>query len=238
MKKILITNDDGIMADGIVRLAKCAIELGEVWVVAPDSERSACSHAITLKAPIEVHPHAFPVEGVHAFSCSGTPADCIRVGVLNVMDERPDVVLAGINFGYNVATDIQYSGTCGAAFEASFQGIGAIALSEGSKSGHEVIERYLHDILSEVLDYEVIPGQIINVNFPHCPLSQYKGVLRERTVSKGMIFKDHYEIEKKLSDGGIRYMVRGDSGDINEYGTDLGAVLDGYISIGRVKNYH
>ena len=238
MRKILITNDDGIMAEGIIRLVCCAKEFGEIWVVAPDSERSACSHAITLKAPIEVHPHDFPVDGVHAFSCSGTPADCVRVGSLNVMPQKPDLVLSGINLGYNVATDIQYSGTCGAAFEASFQGISAIAVSEGSASHHEVIDRYLKEILSEAIDYETVPGQIININFPTCSLSKYRGIKRDCTVSKGMIFKDHYEEEEKLADGGIRYMVKGGTGDISEAGSDLNAVLDGYIAIGRVNNYN
>ena len=98
-RKILITNDDGIESDGIARLAEAAKEFGEVWIVAPESQRSAASHSITLRHPIDVLPHDFPVEGVHAFSCSGTPGDCVRVGSLNIMPVKPDVVLSGINFG-------------------------------------------------------------------------------------------------------------------------------------------
>ena len=129
---ILITNDDGIEADGLIRLAEAAKEFGEVWVVAPKRERSAASHSITLRRHIDVYPHNdFPVEGVKAYHCSGKPADCVRVGALAVMPEKPDLVLSGINYGYNSATDIQYSATVGAAFEAAFQGIHAIALSEG-----------------------------------------------------------------------------------------------------------
>ena len=104
MKQILITNDDGIFADGLVRLASIAKEFGDVWVVAPDGQRSAASHRITLHQPVDVNPAVdFPVEGVHAFSCSGTPADCVRVGSLYVMKKKPDLVLSGINYGYNVA---------------------------------------------------------------------------------------------------------------------------------------
>ena len=142
MKKILITNDDGINADGLIRLVKAAREFGEVWVVAPESQRSAASHSITLHKPIDVYPCELKLEddcgkvhsdsvqtvkgntdtkdsmalagddghrscNVHAFSCSGTPADCVRVGSLNIMPERPDVVLSGINYGYNACSDIR-----------------------------------------------------------------------------------------------------------------------------------
>ena len=85
MRKILITNDDGIYSDGIIRLAQTAKEFGEVWVVAPDSQRSAMSHSITLRHPIEAWSVDFPVEGVHAYACDGTPADCVRIGVLNIV---------------------------------------------------------------------------------------------------------------------------------------------------------
>ncbi|MCR4760978.1 MAG: 5'/3'-nucleotidase SurE, partial [Oscillospiraceae bacterium] len=98
MRSILLTNDDGIAADGLIRLARAAAGFGEIWVVAPDSQRSAASHSISLHSPIDVFPHDFPVEGVHAFSCTGTPGDCVRVGSLNMMPHRPDVVLSGINF--------------------------------------------------------------------------------------------------------------------------------------------
>ena len=103
MKTILITNDDGIEAGGIVRLAEAAAEFGEVWVVAPARQMSAASHSITLHSPVDIYPHSFPVPGVRAFSCSGTPGDCVRVGSLSILPRRPDVVLSGINYGYNVA---------------------------------------------------------------------------------------------------------------------------------------
>ena len=236
--RILVTNDDGIRSDGLIRLAECAKEFGEVWVIAPDSERSAASHCITLRTHIDIYPEDFAVSGVRAFSCSGMPGDCVRVGGLNVMDERPDVVLSGINFGYNVASDIQYSATCGAAFEAEFQGYKAIAVSEGGSGCHEVTDRYLHEILAEVLEYENRDRQIINVNFPDCPLLDHKGVLRDRTVSKGMIFQDIYHVTEELKNDGRRYMVEGIVQKNGEPGTDLAAVMDGYISIGYAHNIH
>lgn len=141
MLSILITNDDGILSEGLVRLARAAVKLGEVWAVAPDGQRSAASHAITLHGTVDIFPTEFPVPGVHAYSCSGTPADCVRTGSLSIMPHKPDIVISGINNGYNTATDIQYSGTCGAAFEGAFQGILSVALSEDNKSCHEVLER-------------------------------------------------------------------------------------------------
>ena len=118
MRTLLITNDDGIQADGLHRLAAAAREFGEVWVVAPDGQRSAASHSITLHSHIDVFPHDFPVPGVRAFTCSGMPGDCVRVGALGILPRRPDAVLSGINDGYNAATDVQYSATVGAAMEA------------------------------------------------------------------------------------------------------------------------
>lgn len=88
MRSIFITNDDGIDAEGIIRLANTAKEFGDVWVVAPDGQHSAASHSISLREPVDVYPHDFPVEGVHAFSCNGTPADCVRVGTLNIVPHR------------------------------------------------------------------------------------------------------------------------------------------------------
>lgn len=236
MRKILITNDDGIMADGIIRLAEAANEFGEVWVIAPDSQRSAASHSISLRHPIDVYPHDFPVEGVKAFSCSGTPSDCVRVGGLNVMDEKPEVVLSGINFGYNVATDIQYSATAGAAFEAAFQGYHAIALSEGMNGVHEVTDAYLRDILNEAIDMKLDYGEIVNINFPDCKLEEYKGILRGAKVSDKAFFIDRYKILEELENGGKRYMVDGIHRAEPEDGTDYGAVLSNRISFGIVNN--
>ena len=236
MRRILITNDDGITADGIVRLAKAALEFGEVWVVAPESQRSAASHSITLHSPVDLYPHDFPVEGIRAFSLSGTPGDCVRVGSLFVMPEKPDVVLSGINYGCNCASDIQYSATAGAAFEAAFQEIPAIALSERTGPGHDVTDFYLREILTKWIDLRLGPGEILNVNFPSCPLSECLGIQENRTVSRGMFYKDHYIELETLPDGGRRLMVEGVHCPVGEEGTDLKAILDGYVSVGVVKN--
>ena len=233
--RILITNDDGIESDGIRRLAETAKEFGEVWVVAPESQRSAASHSITLRHPIDVHPFQL-MEGVHAFSCTGTPGDCVRVGILNIMPEKPDIIMSGINFGYNVASDIQYSATAGAAFEGEFQGILSIAFSEGMNGCHEVTDKYLKEIMAELIDKPYVPGQIWNVNFPHCKAGECKGILRDRKVSRKSFYTDRYKAVEEFSNGGVSLMVDGIFSPTTEEGTDIGAVLDNYISIGVVKN--
>ena len=237
VRRILITNDDGIDSDGIIRLAKAAVNYGEVWVVAPESQRSATSHAITLRTSIEVSPYPeFPVEGVCAYVCSGTPADCVRVGGLHIMKLKPDVLLSGINYGYNAATDLQYSGTAGAAFEGAFQGYHAIAFSESADPCHETADAYLDTLLEESFGVKLSYGQIVNINFPHGKLSECKGVLRDRTVSRGMFYKDQYVEKNGSYNDKQEFMVDGTWTAIGEEGTDLKAIVDGYVSVGIVNN--
>ncbi|MGN0249559.1 MAG: 5'/3'-nucleotidase SurE [Lachnospiraceae bacterium] len=235
MKKILITNDDGIDSDGLIRLAKVAMEFGEVWVVAPHSQRSAMSHSITLRHSIEAWEVDFPVPGIRAYACDGTPADCVRIGVLNIVPEKPDHVFSGINYGYNVGSDLQYSATAGAAFEASFQKIHTIAFSEDADEMHEVTDEYIKDIMGDLLDKPLEINQIWNVNFPSCRLKDCKGILKGRTVSTDEFYKDRY-LEKKVSSGKISYMVEGIRNYEASQGTDLRAILENYVSIGIATN--
>ncbi|MCR5652017.1 MAG: 5'/3'-nucleotidase SurE [Lachnospiraceae bacterium] len=235
-RNILITNDDGIESDGLIRLCRAAKEFGKVWVAAPAKQRSAVSHSITLRHSIEIHPFDLPVDGIIAYSCSGTPADCVRVGVCSIMPVKPDVVLSGINYGYNMASDIQYSATAGGAFEAEFQEITAIAVSEAAEDRHETADRYLYEVLKEVIDEPYVPGEIININFPGCSLDECKGILRNRRVSRQAYYKDHYNVLKEFEDGGIELMVEGVHKPAIEEGTDYAAILSNYVSIGRVRN--
>ena len=140
MRRILVVNDDGIGAEGIVRLAAAAKNLGEVWVVAPGQQCSAMSHCITVRGSLQIRQEDFPVPGVKAYSVAGTPADCVKVGIRHLMQDRPDVVFSGINCGYNVGVDILYSGTVGAAMEALVNGIPAIAFSEERGGTSEVAD--------------------------------------------------------------------------------------------------
>lgn len=237
MRKILLTNDDGIRSEGLLRLCQAAQAFGELWVVAPDGERSAASHGITLHRSIDLLPVDYPLPGVHAFSCSGTPADCVRLGCLNVVPGAPDVVLSGLNFGYNSASDTQYSGTVGAALEAAFQGVPGIALSEGCGKCHEVTDFYLPQVLERLLPRPLSGQRIWNVNFPGCPLSECGGILEDRKLSWWTFFRDHYEQIEALPGGGMRMKVVGElQTSTEEVDTDFRAILDGYVSIGVLNN--
>jgi len=152
------------------------------------------------------------------------------------MPDKPDVVLSGINYGYNMASDIQYSATAGAAFEAEFQGIHAVAFSEDFGDCHEVTDRYLSEVMAETIKESYIPGQILNVNFPGCRLSECKGVLRNRKVSRAAYFEDHYNVVNTFPDGGVELMVEGVHEPSKEKDSDYAAVLGDYVSIGRVSN--
>lgn len=235
MRKILITNDDGIGADGIVRLADAASRFGEVWVVAPDGERSAASHSATFRHGVEVWETGFPVPGVRAFACTGTPADCVRIGVIKLIPGGADRVFSGINHGFNLACDIQYSATAGAAFEAAFRGIQAIAFSEAISDTHEVTDRYLGELIGEFIDKPAGPNRIWNVNFPGCALSECGGVLRGRTVSDDPFYLEDYAVTL-LENGHSCYLVDGRRSHEASEGTDLKAIFDNFVSVGLVTN--
>lgn len=236
-RKILITNDDGIGSNGIIRLAAAAVKYGEVWVIAPESQRSAASHSITLREHIDVYPHPFPVDGVKAFAVSGTPADCARLGILSIMPEKPDIVLSGINFGYNAGGDVQYSATVGAAMEAVFQGVPAVALSEGTNDGYIITDMYLDEILSQVINSPFTPQSIVNVNFPNCTPEDFKGILCGRVSAPTGVFSDSY-IGEPLANGGTRYRVNGSYIGSAPEDSDLYALYNNYISIGTITNIH
>lgn len=236
--KILITNDDGIMAPGLQRLARIAQEFGDVYVVAPDSQRSGVSHGINLHRPILCQPVCFPVEGVIAYSCDGTPADCIRVGTLNLVPGGADLILSGINNGFNVASDVQYSATVGAALEGAFQKVPSIAFSEESADHPEIANHYLKEILGELVGMSLGQNQIWNVNFPKGTVNDCKGILWDRVVSKDDFYKDRYEgsfLDNDVS-GTIHFSVIGVRNWKGTAGTDLEAVLNGYISVGVISN--
>ena len=232
--KILITNDDGINADGLVRLARVAKEFGEVYVVAPMHQQSANSHSLTLSRSFEATRIDFPVLDVKAYAVDGTPSDCVRIGVLNIVN-KPDIVLSGINYGFNLASDIQYSATCGAAFEAVFQKVKAIAFSEAANNVHEVSDHYLKDILVYLIDKPFMPNKIYNVNFPECSLSECNGILYDRITSVAEFYEDSY-LEERIDENRFLYTIKGNRNYKAEDGSDLKAIFDNYISVGIVSN--
>jgi 5'-nucleotidase len=194
------------------------------------------SHSATFWTPIDVWPVDFPVDGVHAFATSGTPSDCVCVALNAVLPFRPDNVFCGINEGYNIASSIQYSGTCGAAFEAANQGCHTIAFSEYHEGTHEVTGKYIEEIASVLIDKPLGKNEIWNINFPGCTLEECRGVKYDCSVSQDQFFSGGYNVVKK--DGSkITYMIDYVPSWDAEEGTDLRAVIDNYVAVGKVRNY-
>ena len=170
--KILITNDDGIDASGLRKLAEIVVKLSdEVYVVAPSGQRSAVSHSITVGKALRVRQVPFPVGVKAAYSCSGMPADCVKAAVHAILQERPDVVISGINKGYNMGYDTVYSGTVAAAREAVYQGIKGIAVSAGGDD-YALADCWLERILRTLMDRKTASHEVWNINFPECGLEE------------------------------------------------------------------
>lgn len=235
--KILVVNDDGISSPGIERLAENAVKFGEVWVVAPANQCSAMSQKLTIFDNMELKRVDFHVPVAAAYSLNGTPVDCVKVAVKMLLPEKPDVVFSGINFGYNAGMDIAYSGTVGATMEAAINGIPAIAFSSAHDGSFDVTDKYIEQITEELLNSPLPRGQVWNVNFPGCPLSEYKGILRDRKIAQLCFFENCYEL-KKREDGGEEFVPYSDLPEtaLAPEGTDIHALLNGYISIGTIKS--
>lgn len=236
-RRILITNDDGISADGIRRLAGIARRFGDVTVVAPDTQRSAASHHCIFSRPLILKEYDFGLDGITAYTLDGTPADCVRVGISAVMDGKPDVVLSGINHGYNISSDIQYSGTVGAALEAAFLGVHAIAVSYGNHqfNATDIVDRYLPGLLGEYMAKALPANQVWNINIPDCPADECMGIMRNAVMNTDYFYDDQY-LKEQIGEktwSVTNIVQRRWKGPEN---SDLKAVLDKYIAVGTVTN--
>lgn len=235
--RILVVNDDGINSPGIAALARVAAELGEVWVVAPDQQCSGMSQKLSLFNEMALRTADFPVAVKGAWSLGGTPADCVKVALDHLLDFKPDYVFSGVNDGWNAGFDIAYSGTIGACYEAVMNGIPAIAFSAKGKGDLAIAERYMPELARELLALGQARGEIWNVNFPAGPVSDLRGILRERFLAPMQLYsgvftaREHPEGCRMISQKGVP-IEKG----IAPEGSDIAAVLDGYISIGKIKS--
>ena len=237
--KFLIVNDDSITAPGITMLAKAAAQLGEVWVVAPEEQCSALSQKLTLRETLPVkRVEDFPVPVHQSWQVNGTPVDCVKVALDYILKEMPDLVLSGINNGYNVGFDIAYSGTLGAAFEAARHGIPAMAFSITSNAHLSQVEPHLTEIMRELMEQKLDRGEVWNVNFPALNKRPLQGVLRDRPVARVGMYMEKY-VESRRPDGTLELICQGIPTADEEIapGTDAAAVRAGYISISTVKAY-
>ena len=235
--KFLIVNDDSIDAPGIQVLARAAAELGDVWVAAPAEQCSALSQKLTLRELIsveEVLDFPAPVRG--AWRIDGTPVDCVKVALEYLLEEKPDVILSGINNGFNAGQDIAYSGTLGAAFEAQRHRIPAIAFSAAADKYLGEMEPHLVPILRELTAKQPEPGSVWNVNFPTVKAERpLRGILRDRLVCPVSMYQERY-VPVRNEEGKTWLECRGipTPGEMIPEGSDAAAVRAGYISIGQV----
>ena len=236
---ILAVNDDSIHAPGIQMLARAASRLGNVYVVAPASQCSAMSQKLTLREPMTLRKiEDFPADVQAAWEVGGTPVDCVKVALYHILEEKPDLVLSGINNGYNAGFDIAYSGTLGAAFEAVRNGIPAIAFSAPSDAHLPAVEPWLLPIMQELAGADAGEGNVWNVNFPRMNDCPPKGILRDRMPAHSSLFLEDYR-EEIRPDGTVTLSCRGIPvpDEALGTGTDGEAVRNGYISIGKVRAF-
>jgi 5'-nucleotidase len=183
-KRILITNDDGIQAQGLKVLEQSLKPLGEITVVAPDSERSATSQAITINAPLRVH-----VLDDHHYAVSGTPADAIILALHRILKEKPHLVVSGINPGGNLGENLIYSGTVAGAMEATLHGVPAIALSLASRKNLDfsAASAFAVQIAVKVLEEGLPPGVLLNVNIPRGEVRGVRLTRQSRKITQNII---------------------------------------------------
>ena len=230
MKKILITNDDGIAAPGIKALTEVMHELGEIFIIAPDSAQSGMGHAITINSTLELKHIPGFLGTENAYSCTGTPVDCVKMGVHEVMKTRPDLCVSGVNHGSNSSINVIYSGTMSAAVEGGIEGIPSIGFSLCDYSwdaNFENIKPFIKKIALEVLQKGLPEGVILNVNFPKT--DNIKGIKICRQAKAAW----EEEFDKRTNPMGKEYywltgkFVNHDNGE----DTDEWALANDYISI-------
>ena len=224
MKRILVTNDDGIQSAGLAALKDALAPLGEVTVVAPLTETSAISHALTLHNPLRLEP-----AGEGAFAVGGTPADCVTLGIFSVLRQLPDLIVSGINRGLNVGDDVTYSGTVAAALEGALLGVPSIAVSvEQGDTGWEFAPaaRIARMFAAAVLERGLPPRVFLNVNVPK---GEPKGL---RVTVQGR--RNHStSVDERTDVRQRRYYWIGLSEDdwIPEPDSDHLAIVEGYASV-------
>lgn len=235
--RILVTNDDGIDAPTLLSLVETAVKFGEVTVAAPAAQCSAMSQRLTLFEEIPAEETGFPVPGVKAWKIGGTPADCVKLAVWALLPEKPDIVFSGMNHGFNTGFDIAYSGTIGACKEAAIKGIPSIAFSTAFRGSGEVPAAYLEAMTAECLANPLPLGEFWNVNFPGCTLAEFRGILRNTKIAPTPLYADDYSTESAPGEP-LRFKAHGRALLPEEApeGTDVWAVLNGYISVGIVRS--
>ncbi len=223
---ILVTNDDGIHSEGLVALADSLKHLGEVFVVAPDRERSAAGHSLTLYHPLRVEEM-----GENRFAIDGTPTDCVNLAVNGLLDVRPDMVVSGINKGANMGDDITYSGTVAAAMEGTLLGIPSVAVSLDAKSDFKfgAAADFACRAVSRVMEEGLPKDTLLNINVPNVEKKDIPGWKITRQGKR--VYGD--AVVEKTDPRGRRYFWIGgdDLGFEHIDNSDFDALSENYISV-------
>ena len=221
MSTLLLTNDDGIHAAGLAALAGALAELGDVFVMAPEREQSACGHALTLHRPLRVN----QVREAW-FAVNGTPSDCVNLGVLGFLPERPALVVSGINHGANLGDDVTYSGTVSAAMEGTLLRVPSVAVSLAESGDLEEAAQIARLVVTRTLVTGLPPKTLLNVNVP-------AGRSREIRVTRlGHRVYSEKIVEQTDPRGRTHYWIGAGPPEWDSLeGTDIGAVHDGCVSI-------
>ncbi|MCG6858389.1 MAG: 5'/3'-nucleotidase SurE [Salaquimonas sp.] len=234
--RILLTNDDGIHAEGLAVLERIARTFtDDVWVVAPETDQSGYAHSLTLSEPLRLR----KVDARH-FALKGTPTDCVIMGVRELMGGPPDLVLSGMNSGQNVGDDVTYSGTVAGAMEGALLNIPAIALSQaynfadGERTLHwETGEQHAPEIIDKLTAQHFPTKTLINVNFPNCTPEEVRGT---RITSQGAFTHGLFMEKRRDGRGFPYYWLRfGREEPEQKEGADIIAIRDNYISITPLK---
>ena len=229
---ILLVNDDGIACEGILSLVRALSPQHNLTVVSPESERSGFSHSLTIHTPVTVEKRRlaeFPQ--VAAYAVSGTPADCVKLGVRVLCGQKPDLLISGINNGENIGTDIAYSGTCNAALEGAMLGVRSIAISleyAGHAMHYAPCAEFMAGFLEGIGDAAWLVRGILNINYPDADTKKVRGV-RLATISD-LDYDEGYTLQSE-ADGKAVYQLYGRLRATQDAGSDEYLLREGYITI-------
>lgn len=228
--KVLLTNDDGVYAPGLTALHEELKKDFDVWVVAPESEMSAVGHGITLSSPLRVRKVNIN-GGFFGFGVRGTPADCVKIGVQELVGGPPDIILSGINLGANVGVNVLYSGTVSAAAEGAFLGIRSAALSLDARQDPDFrfAARFSREIIRFIEQFGLKEKTALNVNIPAVSPEHIAGV----AITRQGLGKFNEKFEKRMDPRGeFYYWLSGETDDEEEVAdSDAKALREGWITI-------
>ena len=233
---ILVTNDDGITAPGIRALIEVMNEIGDVVVVAPDSPQSGMGHAITINSTLFVEKVTLDKGKQEEYSCSGTPADCVKLAIKQILNRRPDLCVSGINHGSNSSINVIYSGTMSAALEAGIEGIPAIGfslLNYNWNADFEASKPFIKTIVENALKNGIPEGVVFNVNIPNLSKKEIKGIKVCRQAKAN--WEEEFD-KRKNPQGRDYYWLTGKFVNLDKgEDTDEWALEHGYVSLVPVQ---